>query len=70
MVSGSEHQRYVFVGLLEDLQDLGSETFREHWWYRAKAWAINTNMMVNPERQKDWKYLIMRAMEYKRRNGV
>ena len=69
-VSGSEHQRYVFMGLLKDLQDLGSETFREHWWYRANMWRTNTNAEVNPVRQKDWKYLMMRAREYKRRNEV
>ena len=69
-VSGSEHQRYVFMGLLKDLQDLGSETFREHWWYRAKAWFINTNAAMNPARQKEWRYLLVRVKEYKRRHEL
>lgn len=69
-VSGNEHQRYVFTGLLKDLQDLGSETFREHWWYRAHRWRINTNAAMNIERQKDWKYLLMRAREYKEKNEL
>ena len=69
-VSGSEHQRYVFMGLLDDLQDLGSETFREHWAYRAKMWRLNTNAAMNPVRRKEWEYLMMRAREYKRRNEI
>ena len=69
-VSGSEHQRYVFVGLLNDLQDLGSETFKEHWWYRAHRWFFNTDATHITARQKEWKYLLMRAREYKRRNEL
>ena len=70
MVSGSEHQHLVFVGLLNDLQDLGSDTFREHWWYRAEAWRINTNASVNRERQNDWKYLMERVGDYRRKNEL
>ena len=69
-VSGSEHQRYVFMGLLMDLQDLSSETFREHWWYRAHMWYVSTNAACNPARQEDWRYLLMRAREYKERNEL
>jgi hypothetical protein len=69
-VSGSEHQRYVFVGLLKDLQDLGSKTLKEHWWYRANRWFSATNAAMNPDRQKDWRYLMRRAVEYRRRNEV
>ena len=69
-VSGSEHQRYVFVGLLNDLQDLGSTTLREHWWYRAHRWYSATNAGMNPDRQDDWMYLMRRAVEYRGRNEV
>ena len=69
-VSGSEHQRYIFVGLLRDLQDLGSEVFKEHWWYRAHMWRISTHAGVNPHRQRDWEYLMKRVTEYRRKHKV
>ena len=69
-VSGSEHQRYVFTGLLEDLQDILSGTFREHWWYRAHRWRINTDAATSRARQKDWEYLLMRVREYKEKNEL
>jgi len=69
-VSGSEHQRLVFVGLLNDLPDLLSENFGEHWWYRAHMWRCNTDAAHSPARQDDWDYLMERVRSYMRKHTV
>lgn len=33
--------------LLNDIEDLESETFREHWYYRARQYRIETGCFVH-----------------------
>jgi hypothetical protein len=33
--------------LLNDIEDLESDTFREHWFYRARAYRVKTGCFVH-----------------------
>ena len=50
--------RYMYWELLHSLDDLESELFREHWFYRLAAYGIHTN------RWEQYSHLQEHAREY------
>ena len=51
--------------LLHSLEDLMSDTFREHWLYRLKILFINTDAQRNIVREKECLHIKRRGMEYR-----
>ena len=62
--STSNREYYLYRELLHDLPDLESNTFREHWYYRAAMFRVRTNLWDK------YNYLIKRAREYLEGNTV
>ena len=67
----TERNNSMYWELLHGLEDLESRTFREHWYYRAGMFAVNTNAAMNPTRNWEHAHLMERAREFERgRNNV
>ena len=57
-VWSKEYREAYYKKILGNLPDLGSKTFREHWFYTAKRYLTNTGD------KKSYFYLRFRAEKY------
>ena len=51
--------------LLHSLEDLMSDTFREHWFYRWSRLFKNTDAAHIPVREKECEHIMHRSMQYR-----
>ena len=56
--------------LLHSLEDLMSDTFREHWLYRLNRLFRNSDAHVNPIRRKECEHIKQIGMEYRKEKTI
>ena len=62
--------RKLYMDLVRDLEDLESTTFREHWYYRAMCFKINTNASMNEHTRTMYDKLLELARIYRREHRI
>ena len=61
----TNRNRKLYMELLHGLEDLGSKIFREHWYYRAMMFRINTNASMNLQAREMYDKLMEAAKDYR-----
>lgn len=60
----------MYKGLLRDMWDLESKTFRKHWYYREKMFRVNTNLWREDAHLLSSARAFMEGENYVEKNGI